>query len=246
MNVLLLRLAAPMQSWGTHSRFTERDTGREPTKSGVLGLVSAALGRGREVPPDDLATLRMGVRVDREGRLMRDYHTTGGGTWLGQPYGVAKADGKPITWANMAKATLPSNRYYLADAVFLAALEGQDGGLLTRIDQALAAPVWPLFLGRKAFPPAEPVCLEGGLLSGETLEAALRNRPYLAAARPARREDPPERLRLVIECRPGEPGEPRQDVPLSFRSDARDFGLRHVREEWVALADLPKEAAPCS
>ena len=48
MATVLLRLIGPMQSWGTTSRFDERDTGKEPTKSGVLGLVAAALGIDRE------------------------------------------------------------------------------------------------------------------------------------------------------------------------------------------------------
>ena len=45
MSTLLLRLAGPMQSWGTDSKFDERRTGREPSKSGVIGLVAAALHR---------------------------------------------------------------------------------------------------------------------------------------------------------------------------------------------------------
>ena len=44
MAVLMLRLAAPMQSWGTDSKFEVRKTNREPTKSGVVGLLAAALG----------------------------------------------------------------------------------------------------------------------------------------------------------------------------------------------------------
>lgn len=48
MSTLLLRLAGPMQSWGTDSKFDVRRTGREPSKSGVIGLVAAALAsRGR-------------------------------------------------------------------------------------------------------------------------------------------------------------------------------------------------------
>jgi len=43
MPTLLLRLAGPMQSWGLSSRFTIRDTSLEPSKSGVLGLLCAAL-----------------------------------------------------------------------------------------------------------------------------------------------------------------------------------------------------------
>jgi CRISPR system Cascade subunit CasD len=39
MAVLLLRLAGPMQAWGTQSRFVNRDTELEPSKSGVIGLL---------------------------------------------------------------------------------------------------------------------------------------------------------------------------------------------------------------
>ena len=41
MSVLLLRLAGPMQSWGTRSRFGNRDTGLEPSRSGVIGHVGS-------------------------------------------------------------------------------------------------------------------------------------------------------------------------------------------------------------
>ena len=75
MSVLLMRLSGPMQAWGVQSRFGVRDTTREPSKSGVVGLLAAALGRPRYAAIDDLAALRMGVRVDREGTLLRDYHT---------------------------------------------------------------------------------------------------------------------------------------------------------------------------
>mgnify|MGYP000599216911 CR=1 FL=1 len=44
MATLLLRLAAPLQAWGADSKFETRKTGREPTKSGVIGLLAAALG----------------------------------------------------------------------------------------------------------------------------------------------------------------------------------------------------------
>src|SRR5579864_5026868 len=93
MTTLLLRLAGPMQSWGTQSRFTVRDTGREPSKSGVIGLVCAALGRRRDAPLDDLVQLTMGTRVDRDGIVKVDYHTAGGAHRHGETYGVIRADG---------------------------------------------------------------------------------------------------------------------------------------------------------
>src|SRR5574340_1545360 len=138
MNTLLIRLSGPMQSWGTQSRFNMRDTGLEPSKSGVLGLLCAALGIDRE---DDqglasLAGFRMGVRVDREGLLSSDYHTA---------QNVLMAHGKGT------KDTEVSTRYYRANAVFLVGLESGDLALLERIQSALQKPVWALYLGRKAF-----------------------------------------------------------------------------------------------
>ena len=106
MATLLLRLAGPMQSWGTTSRFDERDTQLEPSKSGVLGLVCAALGRDRAEPVADLAALSMGVRVEREGVPLRDYQTATGV--------VIASSGKP----DLGR-TVVSPRYYLSDAVFL-------------------------------------------------------------------------------------------------------------------------------
>ena len=158
MNTLLLRLAGPMQSWGTQSRFTIRDTGYEPSKSGVIGLLCAALGKPRdESHPDNqgkptlsaLTALRMGIRVDREGVLQKDYHTAGGSRH--DDYGVIKASG--------AKGdTVVSHRYYLADADFLVGLESGSEELLQQLETALANPHWQLFLGRKSFVPSLPVC----------------------------------------------------------------------------------------
>ena len=70
MATLLLRLAAPLQSWGCGSKFNIRNTEREPTKSGVIGMIAAAMGIQRNDDPkklEPLCRLRYGVRVDREG-----------------------------------------------------------------------------------------------------------------------------------------------------------------------------------
>ena len=66
-----------MQSWGTRSKFDDRDTDLEPSKSGVIGLVCAALGVTRDDTERtlELAALRLGVRVDHPGILRTDYHT---------------------------------------------------------------------------------------------------------------------------------------------------------------------------
>ena len=62
--VLVLRLAGPMQSWGSDSRFTRRSTEVFPTKSALVGLLGAAQGRRRSDPIEDLAKLSVAVRVD--------------------------------------------------------------------------------------------------------------------------------------------------------------------------------------
>ena len=219
MSVLLLRLAGPMQSWGVQSRFTVRDTGLEPSKSGVVGLCCAALGRRRDAPIADLAALRLGVRADQEGLLARDYHTAQ----------------DILTPTGGTKPTEVSTRYYLADARFLACLEG-DEALLRQLHDALRDPRWPLCLGRRAFVPGEPVWLGDGLHPNESLTQALAAYPWLGRD-PRRR---PERVRVVLEDPEGI--EVRPDQPISFAE--RRFLPRRVRTEFIP-APPTREEEPC-
>ena len=47
-NTLFLRLEGPLQAWGVQeSKFVVRRTAEAPTKSGVIGLLCAALGVSR-------------------------------------------------------------------------------------------------------------------------------------------------------------------------------------------------------
>lgn len=212
MPTLLLRLAGPMQSWGTTSRFDERDSQLEPSKSGVLGLVCAALGRDRGEAVDDLARLKMGVRVDREGLLMRDYQTA---------TGVITAAGK----VELGR-TVISPRYYLADAAFLIGLEGDDRALLGQIHAALRVPVWPLALGRKSFPPGEPVWLDKGIRE-DGLRAALLAWPRIGRPGRDQRDDV---LRLILEHESA--GSVRLDQPVAPFSERR-FGPRYIASEAI-------------
>ena len=213
MPTLLLRLSGPMQSWGTTSRFDERDTQLEPSKSGVLGLICAALGRDRAEPVDDLARLKMGVRVDREGLLMRDFQT------IKPPY--LRASG-----VIEKKDPIVSRRFYLSDAAFLVGLEGDDRGCLEQIHAALRAPVWPLALGRKSFPPGEPVWLKDGLRD-ETLRASLVAFPRIIVARQGHRGSP---IRLILEHETV--GAVRLDQPVAPFAQRR-FGPRYVASESI-------------
>lgn len=210
MTVLLLRLSGPMQAWGVQSRFGVRDTGREPSKSGVIGLLAAALGRHRHADIEDLAALRMGVRVDQEGVLLLDYHTS---------QNVYRAKGG-------IKETELSTRYYLADACFLVALEGEEQ-LLSLAYSALRNPKWSLYLGRRAFVPGEPVWLPDGLREG-SLEENL-----LPASFPWLKGTPKTYplVRMVIEANTG--SEIRPDQPISF--SPRRYGPRWVINEYRNL-----------
>lgn len=218
MTTLLLRLCGPMQSWGTRSRFTERDTELEPSKSGVIGLLCAALGWPRERDVSPLATLRMGVRVDREGTMARDYHTAGGGPGGG----IVRASG------SLSRDAVLSNRYYLAGADFLVGLEGERG-LLEEIEAALRAPAWQLSLGRKSFVPSVPVYLPRGGLREAGLRDALENEPWpLMPSTWVRREGTPV-LRLVLEATFADQDvELRMDQPLGAAFRDRTFGPRPI------------------
>lgn len=218
MSTLLLRLAGPMQSWGMQSRFTIRDTGLEPSKSGVIGLLCAALGRPRDQAIDDLTELTMGVRVDRPGLVKVDYHTAGGSHLKGVAYGVARPDDGKLE-------TVPSRRYYLADADFLVGLEGNEP-LLHQLDQALAEPVWQISLGRKSFVPTLPVRLpddppRGPGLRPGSLEDTLRAYPWPAV--------PDDALRLVLDAPSGSTPDVRPDVPRTFALGRRAFAQRNVK-----------------
>lgn len=226
MKSVLLRLEGPLQSWGTQSRFGHRDTDAEPSKSGVLGLIGAALG----MPRDDRATLgqltelEMALRVDREGRLVRDYHTAG----APQPRRAAKPH---------LKNTVVTERFYLAEASFVVALGGPNHDLIHRIDDALADPRWPLFLGRKSCPPGVPVGSIRPRVVDEPPIRALRGVPW--SAPPA---DRPSRIRLVVETSPDE-GAPRADLPLSFALYDRRFAERWVAVDWLSTTDLEIQEA---
>ncbi len=153
-NTLFLRLAGPMQSWGTSSRFQLRRTDGYPSKSGVLGMLLCAMGVRREDSPPKLkrlALLQMGVRVDRHGTTDWDYHT------VGAKIGIRSADGKiKKTQSTGKEETLLSRRQYLYDASFLIALQGPSD-TINDCACALDDPVWPIFLGRKSCIPGKPV-----------------------------------------------------------------------------------------
>jgi len=209
-----------MQSWGYRSRFKIRDTGLEPSKSGVVGLLCCALGRDRSESPEDLARLKMHVRVDRPGKVLTDFHTAGGGVFRGRSDYFA-----PTSSGAKGKNPVITEKQYLVDASFLVALEG-DEELLTELALSVQDPVWPLNLGRKSCPPAVPVF--ANLYDAEAILALTTEPP---CAKPA------DRPRFIIETDfRAEDSEARCDVPIAWGDRlSRLYSVRYVRTtlgEW--------------
>ncbi|MFF9497173.1 type I-E CRISPR-associated protein Cas5/CasD [Streptomyces flaveolus] len=210
MSVLVLRLAGPLQSWGASSRFARRTTESAPTKSGVIGLLAAAAGIERvdDTRLAPLAALRFGTRIDQPGMRVRDFHTAHHGD----------------TGASMPL----SERYYLADAVFVAAVEG-DHALLTGLHDALHTPAYPPYLGRRSCPPSEPVVL--GLHEDARLEDVLASVPWQASAWYRRRHRTPQTLTVLRETTTDEAARTAdvlRDQPVSFDAAHRRHALRTV------------------
>ena len=205
MSTLLLRLAAPLQAWGIDSKFEVRRTNREPSKSGVIGLLAAALGLRRDADLSELSALRFGVRVDRNGEVIKDFH-------------MAKAE----------KTSYLTYRYYLSDAIFLVGLESEDRSFLEQIERALRNPCFPLFLGRRSCPPTLPLVLG---IREDALETALRGEENqnkdLKSIRQSHRY-------IRLDCGVGEQeGAVVQDLPISFNPMKREFGYRRAKEIWL-------------
>lgn len=230
MPTLLLRLVGPMQSWGTTSRFDQRDTDKEPSKSGVIGLLAAAMGidRNNWTDLEPLTRLSMGVRHDRPGLPKRDYQTAG----CAITDSIIKANG------TQAKDGVVSQRYYLADAAFLVALEG-DESTLEKAYVKIENPVWPLALGRRSYVPSEPIWIKDGIQDAPQRNV-LERWPWMVS--PRKWEGLPERLLVSFESEDGS-GVLKMDQPLSSFAD-REFGARFVRSEWIPFPREVRHVSP--
>ncbi|MER8231496.1 type I-E CRISPR-associated protein Cas5/CasD [Streptomyces sp. NPDC094049] len=218
MSVLLLRLAGPLQSWGSAARFTRRTTENAPTKSGVLGLLAGAQGRSREADLSDLAALEFGVRIDQPGSRMRDFQTA--------------------HHADSGKSMPLSERFYLADAVFVAGVAGEPG-LIRALYEALLDPVFLPYLGRRSCPPSRPIpmsepletSLKDALDRAEWQASGWYRNQFSGSRCPERAPGTgPETLEVLLDCPAGEtPDVTLRDLPLSFDPRHRRYGLRGVR-----------------
>lgn len=193
---ILLWFEAPLQSWGSDSKFGRRDTQAFPTRSGVLGLLCSALGAGGEQRDllAEFAELGQTVisfartrktaegvasKLDSE-PLLRDFHMVGSGYNKQDPWAsllIPKtADGKPA----VGGGTKMTYRYYLQDAVFAVILEVL-ADKAQSIAMALQNPAWDVYLGRKNCVPTDFIyrgifALESAALAQANLLAKEKNR----------------------------------------------------------------------
>lgn len=135
MDVLTIRVSAPLQSYGNQATFNRRTTNYYPTKSAVIGLVAASLGLRRE---DDhiqrLNQLEYAVRIDQVGLMMTDFQTV---------ETDPQKETRKITY-----------REYLQDYVYAIAIGSRDKELIQTISYALLHPKFQLYWGRRSNPPA--------------------------------------------------------------------------------------------
>lgn len=221
-NTLFLRLEGPMQSWGERARWSVRDTAPEPTKSGVVGLLACALGLNEDIELRALSRrLRMGVRCDRPGSILVDYHTVVGG--------VMSAEGKVKKNATTKEPeTVVSWRSYLCDASFLVALQA-DPTTIDQLATAIQSPHWPIFLGRKSCPPSNPPFV--GIGDFASLPIALEAIPIESSrVAPNQRTIDTIKVRAVIECLPTEGMLRRDEIDMLSR---RTYSPRYTREVYV-------------
>jgi len=243
-NTLFLRLEGPLQAWGNNeSKFLVRRTAEAPTKSGVIGLLCAALGASRTSARDQwlpkLNSLLMGVRIDSPGVRCWDFHTVGAGMQMR----IAEAEGKTKPGAMLTR------REYLCDASFLVALQGEHP-LIEELESHLRRPRWALYLGRKCCPPSRPL-LEHPPGSFPDPLSALRSVPWRR-----RLQDDPllETLDCLLDWRPSKDQSEAPpdalvcyDVPLSFDPPAHAprFVVRKQlslgTDDGVTVADRPAQ-----
>lgn len=230
MSVLLLKLAGPLQSWGSSSRFNRRATQKEPTKSGVIGMLAAAQGRAREDSITDLLKLSFAVRADQPGTIVSDLQTE---------HSTAYQE------RNGVKLQMPlSHRYYISDAKFVVAIGSSDSELIGSLASALRTPKWPLFLGRRSCPPDFPIVLK---LRPDTdsVRKALAEEPWHAAAWFRRKLTAPDAaLEAVGDAEEGEGGYSQMDLPVTFNPQHREYETRSIHRWQIRVCDLPGQEEP--
>lgn len=216
----MLRLEAPLMSFGGVLVDQHNSTDRFPGRAMVTGLIANALGWNHcdfEMLNGLQRRVAYAARWDVSPHLLRDYHTVD----LGQPHlreGGWTTHGHPEHREGGAAARFGTHqryRHYWADGVLTMALTLDDGDPgLDLVYEAFLRPARPLFFGRKCCLPSAPVAL--GVRSAAGLLVALQAEP----AHPRAGSEPA----VMDACWP--PGEADMEVETRqrhLRTDDRDW-----------------------
>lgn len=229
---LILRLDAPLMSFGDVLVDQIGRTSPSPGASLLTGLIGNALGyeHGDADRLNDLQNrLELGARIDRPGERMEDFQTVS----LGQEHlvetGWTTRGVSESRAGASAEGTHIRQREFIADGLVTVALalrEPERSPTLDEVQAALRRPARPLFIGRKPCLPSAPIARE--IVEAPDLRAAL-----LLASREIKRMAPgPVDLWL-----PGD-GDERA---FHITRDRRDWttqlhgGRRMLRQERVTL-----------
>lgn len=158
--LLVFRLYGPLASWGEIAVGQVRPSAVRPTRSALLGLLAAALGLDRTDDPSHAALsagVRLAVRVDSPGTAMIDYQTANYRRPKRGEIFFTRRDELRVPRDRLS--TVQSQRHHRCDALITVAVAARPASRwsLADLHGALEHPVFPLFLGRKACPPALPL-----------------------------------------------------------------------------------------
>jgi CRISPR system Cascade subunit CasD len=216
---LVFTLTATLAAMGDLAGHERRGSLRWPGRSAILGLLAAALGVKRDGDFSALDALGVAVAVFDDGESLRDYHTVESvpSAAIRQPNSRPEA----LAAAGLRTATTITLRDYRTDALYGVAVWG---GALAPLREALAAPRFTLYLGRKSCPLSAP--------PGPRVRDAEGPEEALAAlVLPPWRQSATARW-LMTDAEPGDPHvEHRQDQPLDrvrWHFAARRVAVRQV------------------
>lgn len=168
---LVIRLYAPLASWGQAAVGGTRPTSVNPTRSALIGLLGAALGVRRDdaIQQDILQqSVLFAVKQLMPTCLLRDFHT------IQVPSkGKQKLLTRKMELDVKDLNTILSSRDYRCDGLWVAAITLTSNAQYTLevLKHALIRPHYHLYLGRKSCPLAAPLFPK--IIRTETLKEAL-------------------------------------------------------------------------
>lgn len=225
MKTILLKLSGPLQSWGTDSNYETRHTDLYPSKSAIIGMISACLGYRREDCQclQKLNQLQFAVRIDQQGNILRDYQTA----HAYQP----------------KLRTYVTNRYYLEDAVFIVAVGHADSDFIDEVVNGLKNPYFQPFMGRRSDP--IPVDFVLGVTESDVL-TSIEEVPWQAASW-YKRQANKSLIRLPIyfdvNLKQTTTSSLRKDLAYSFSFRNRKYQFREEGKEYVDIPGIEEHDA---